>query len=423
MLYILLSHGIGFSDKDRSKGQINMLKRILISVLLFLGGAMLLFAKTKAAPYYQLQFDVGESIPSKGEMMATSNLTNDLGIILQPSARHKFIGFYELKYAGPGLRKEEGDKFSDRIMDHVFVIKNHFDWKDDYTLKSQLDHMIEYRRTGANELWGQGLYDFNRTGFMFDLNRKFSKKLSGDIYMQYHYLEFPNYTDLLAEFQAGETSETSTGKQNHHNYQLGVKTKYELVNVSLDFTILKYTKQKVIVDNVQPDRTYYSGVLQQDTMVTLGADYTKILWNSIILTPSFSFKSKISNQNYQHFMLATDTIPVRYIDNYYSYNIFDISCPITFTLSKIWAAFITPEINYKYYSNRPPRDSENAFISGNQYNNLFILSCGFSKRQNDVTTMTVFYNYQSQVSNMTFERYLLYNYSGHYMGVSFSYTY
>ncbi|MHB9154937.1 MAG: hypothetical protein ACYC5N_04490, partial [Endomicrobiales bacterium] len=58
-----------------------------------------------------------------------------------------------------------------------------------------------------------------------------------------------------------------------------------------------------------------------------------------------------------------------------------------------------------------------------QANDLVILSVGFTLKPNDITRTTFFYTYQTQSSNMKFEKYLPYNYSGSFFGVSFNYTY
>jgi hypothetical protein len=322
------------------------------------------------------------------------------------------------------LRRQEGEKFTDRAMDHIIITRHHYRFNDEYTLKTQLDYMTEYKRTGSNEVWGKGLYDFNRYGGGLTFERKFNNKLSLSVSQQYHYMDFPNYTDLLAEFQTGgESAETSTGKQNHNLYQTGLALNYGQARFSLDFLLMAYTKQKVVSETVQPDKTYYSDTLQRDTILSAGVRYEQALWKRILLTPELALKAKSSNQNYQHFTVATSSVPVRYIGSYYDYNAAAFSFPCTLLLSSRWEFFCNPEWEWKFYSSRPPRDADNNFVSGTQKNELLVLSLGFTLKPNDITRTSFFYTYQSQVSNMKFEKYLPYNYGAHFFGVNFNYTY
>lgn len=380
--------------------------------------------EVKIAPYYSILFAEGAAVPSKGDWMYSVNLTGDMGLIVQPSEQQRFIGFYEIKYNGPGMRREEGEKFSDRSMDHVGILRHHYTFNEQYTLKTQVDYMTEYKRTGANEVWGTGLYDFNRYGLALTLERHFTPKLTLSLSQGYHFLDFPNYTDLLAEFQAGgEAVESSTGKQNHHQYQTGLSLAYGNTRLSLDYLQMSYVKQKVVSETVQADKTYYSDTLQKDTLWSLSLQHDQSFWKRLLVSPQGSIRFKRSNQNYQHFATATSSVPVRYVGDYYNYNEFTAALPVTLLLSQRWEFFVNPEWDWKQYLSRPPRDANDTFQEGNQYNDLIIFSVGFTLKPNDITRTSFYYTYQGQASNMKFEKYLPYNYSGHFFGVSFSYTY
>lgn len=382
------------------------------------------YAETKIAPYYSLQLTDGITIPDKGDWMFSINIVNDIGLLYQPVKNHKILGLYEIKYTGPGLRKEEGEKFTDRLMDHIFVLRHHYTFFNSYTLKTQLDYMKEYKRTGTNEIWGQGLYDFNRTGGAVIIEKKFNSNFSASIGQQYHYLDFPNYTDLLSEMRSNqESQETSTGKQNHSLYQTDITINYGTSKITANYLSMNYQKQKVIVDSVQQDGSFYVSTLQKDTLISLGAQYQSILFNFIDFSPSISFKIKSSNQNYQHFTVATSTVPVQFIAQFYDYNQYSLSLPVSFRINSKWSFFYNPEWELKIYSNRPPRDDSNNFLTGTQNNSLYFFTTGFTLKANEVTNTTFFYNFQVQSSNMKFEKYIPYNYSGHYFGINFNYTY
>lgn len=401
-----------------------LLKSFIVFCAIFIAGSGYLYSEVKIAPYYALQVAEGTTIPTKGDWMFSINLASDLGLIVQTDEKHRFIGFYELKYSGPGLRRQEGEKFTDRLMDHIIVLRHHYNLLPDYILKSQIDYMTEYKRTGTNEIWSKGLYDFNRYGLGITLERKFDEDLSASLCQQYHFLDFPNYTDLLSEFQSGgESVESSTGKQNHGLYQTGLTVSKGPSKISADFLLMAYEKQKVIVDAIQPNKTYYSSALQRDIVFSVGFEHQKKIREKISLSPSLTLKTKTSNQNYQHFTVSNSTVPVKYIEGYYDYNEINISVPSSVLLSEKWDFFFNPEWDMKFYLNRPPRDENNNFVSGKQGNDLVILSMGFTYKPNEITRTTLFYTFQSQTSNMKFEKYLPYNYGGHFFGIGFNYVY
>jgi hypothetical protein len=382
-------------------------------------------AAVKFAPYYALDVLEGVSLPNKGEGAMSLNLSNDLGLLASINENHSIIGFYELKYTGPGFRREEGEKFTDRTMDHVFVLRHQYNkFLEKYTLESQIDFMDEFKRTGANEVWGRGLYDFERIGLGFFLKRKYSELLSGEASIQFHAMNFQNYTDLLAEFHAGASdAESSTGKQNHMEIQADASAKYGPNRGTLEIILMNYSKQKVIVGNVQPDGSYYSGNLQSDSLITLGASREQKFWNKIFVVPSLTYKIKTSNQNYQLFTEATSSVPVQYEASYYNYSEIDLAFPTTLLLATKWEYFINLEWDWKSYGSRPPRDENGSFVSGTQGDDLFIWSSGFTFKPNPVTRTTVFYQYFGQTSNMKFEKYFPYNYGGHFVGINFNYSY
>lgn len=382
-----------------------------------------LAAEVKIAPYYSLTLREGAAMPNRGDWMFDLNLTNDMGLIVQPSDSQRFIGFYEIKYEGPGLKRQEGEKFTDRSMDHVVMLRHHYRFGDDYTLKTQLDYMKEFKRTGSNEVWGKGLYDFDRVGGALTLEKRLTPEFSAGITQQYHVLSFPNYTDLLAEIQAGDSAESSTGKQNHTVSQTGLCLTYGTTRLNVDFTLMSYLKQKVMTETVQQNGSYYSDTLQRDTVFQIALQHDQKLGKFLLFSPQASLKLKGSNQNYQHFAVATATVPVRYVGSYYDYTQYSVGTPVNLFLSKKWEFYVSPEWEWKMYANRPPMDAANQFLDGTQANNLFVFSTGFTLRSSEVTRTTFFYAYQAQSSNMKFEKYFPYNYSGSFFGINFNYTY
>lgn len=374
------------------------------------------------APYYNFQLTEGVFVPSKGDWAFSVDLVNDIGLIVQPAPKHSVVGFFELKYRGPGLVKQEGERFTDRYLDYVFVMRHNWDFMEQLKLKWQIDYIKENRRTGANEPWGSGLYDYTRFGGMVGAERAFDKfKIDGSIH--YYSLVFPNYTDLMKEFQQGATeAETETGKQNHNILQLRSGLVYGLNKVDAGVISQVYASQRVVTGVVQPDGSYYTQDLQKDTIFSLsGSRYQKIS-NRLSFSPSLGIKTRASNQNYLHF--ATMGSTPTFHSGYYDYIDISVNLPLFFGLSKKWEFVFEPEIVQRLYSSRKPRDENNNFVEGEtQKNLLYLFSFVFNKKSSDVSTTSLFYIYQQQSSNVKFEKYLPYNYTGHFVGLRYSLKY
>jgi len=399
-------------------------KKIILTITAVLFVYSAAPAAVKFAPYYSLDVLEGVSLPSVGDWALSLNLVNDIGLMAKIDDENKLVGFYELKYTGPGFRKEEGEKFSDRTMDHVFALRHQYNLRDNLTLETQFDFMDEFKRTGANEVWGQGLYDFERIGVGFFINQKYSDMLSFNTSLQYHTMAFPNYTDLLAEYQSGGADiASSAGKQNHIETQADASVTYGANTATFEALLMNYSKQKVIAGSVQADGTYYKADLQQDSLITIGASRNQKFWNAILLAPSVAYKIKSSNQNFQYFTTSVSSVPVQFYGHYYDYNELDFSVPTTLLLATKWEYFLNFEWDMRNYVSRPPQDASGNFVSGKQDNNIFIWGTGFTFKPNPVTRTTLFYQYQGQTSTMKFEKYFPYNYDGHFFGINFNYSY
>jgi hypothetical protein len=383
------------------------------------------FSQIEMAPYYNYQFAEGVSVSPDGDLGFLVNLSNDIGTIIKPFEEHRFIGFYSLKYQGPGLKKQEGREFSERYLDHLFVGRHHWHLDGNTVLKSQADILMEKRRSGTNESWEKGLYNFNRYGGSAILDRNIIKDLDTSFSFGYHFLTFPNYTDMLAEIRSGATDPSaSEGKQNHHIFQIGTKGVYSNNAVSLGLFQQFYTKQKVAVDDVQSNGTYYSSEKQRDMTITLDAARQETLSEKTAIAPQLTFMYKNSNQNYQHFEEATSTTPVRFFSDFYDYTELTAGIPFSFAFNKKWSFIFSPELNFRYYIHRPPRDADGDFLfSKKQQRLLGIYTIGFKNRTGESSSSLLFFTFQHQSSNMKFERYITYNYTGFSAGIKFQMEY
>ena len=145
------------------------------------------------------------------------------------------------------------------------------------------------------------------------------------------------------------------------------------------------------------------------------------------ISPNFSYKIKMSNQNYLHYKVTPATNPVTQIDcigNYYDYNQFSVSSVFSFRYTKTKSLFLSPYLELRLYTHRPPRSVTGDWLwNTKQHNFLSAVSFGYLFHPNEVYRFSFYYTYQAQMSTMKYEKYYPYNYRGHYIGMKFTFTY
>ncbi|MCS7151356.1 MAG: hypothetical protein NZ928_03095 [Endomicrobia bacterium] len=390
--------------------------KILSSILIL---KSFIFAE-KWLPYYSFNFSEGVYLPSVGKWGWTTILSNDIGFIVKPVDKHTGMFYYQLKYEGPGLKRQEGEQFEQRMMGHSLVLQYSYQYAK-FIFKTRLNYGYDFWRTGTNELWGLGLYDNERIGFTEEVEYQISNEFKLKTQLGYNFIKFPNYTNLIEEYISG-SEETTAGKQDNHMFILGLKGNYKIHNFGITMTLQNFVKQ-----NVLKETGIYSDEKQKDFSLNVSY-YPEIikLAKFISFSPYFSVKYKDSNQAFLYltsYDITTSTPQV--INDYYDYTKFIISLPVNFYLTKTKVLTFAPEAEFTSYLSRQPRDRNNNFIMDEkQRNQLTLLSLIYSTQSLDQhRKLSLFYTYQHQTSNMKFEKYYPYNYTGHYFGIKFTYSY
>ncbi len=393
--------------------------KVLFFLLLYFLFIARIFAE-KWLPYYLFDFSEGIYLPSKGKLGFATVLLNDIGFILKPIDEHTGIFYYQLKYEGPGLKRQEGEKFEQRMIGHSLILQHSYKYKF-FVFKTKFNYGYDFLRSGTNELWGLGLYDNERIGLLEEVEYKFLEdfKLKGQI--GYNFIKFPNYTSLIEEYISG-AEETTAGKQDNHMFLANLKLNYKINNFGILSIIQNYINQQVLDETAT-----YSNEKQKD--FSLEINYyieTLKLTKFLSFSPYTAFKYKDSNQAFLYLIsydITTSTPQV--VKDYYDYTKIIFSFPFNFYLTETKILSFIPEFEITSYLFRQPRDENNNFIENEKQKNFLALysliytSQSFDKHRK----VSLFYTYQQQSSNMKFEKYYPYNYSAHYFGIKFSYSY
>jgi len=399
-----------------------MKKQIIMTVILaavVTGILLVSFSEARVVPYWSLEFSEGSSASSTGSTLLGADIINDMGVIFKPFNKHTCFILYELKYSGPGFKRLEGRDFSENSMDHMLFAQYQVALSDRYLLRTRLSSMTEFFRSGTNEDWGGGTYDFLRSGVFVEFEAKGYPTVS----IEMATLLFPNYSDLLSEYQQGtgavpDTGEGSKGDQSVTT--IGTTYRYRKHKVSVKQGINNYIKQTV----VQPDGTYGS-TKQADNILTVKYDTLQRLGSFLFVEPEISLKTKTSNQNYMHYEVpgTTDVSKIHYVGNYYAYTQTSVGCRFDLYLTRSKSFFLKPEIIMKNYADRPALDAGNQLTNEKQNTTITVMTVGYSVKWNKVSRWTLLYSNHSQSSNVKYEKYVPYTYTGTYIGMKFAFTY
>ncbi|MBI4369752.1 MAG: hypothetical protein HY547_05950 [Elusimicrobia bacterium] len=380
-------------------------------------GTRNLFAEVQTVmPYYKFTFSEGLSIPSKGDFFANHEVGSQVGSLWNITDKAHLFGLYDLTYEGPGLMRSEGRLFSERAIRHSFMTEPSYDFSLG-TLRLKGFLIDEKRRSGTNEIWGQGLYDYSAVGGSIGFDRKF---LGFTFFpsIRYTNMEFPNFTDLLREFQtSGQSSEIAAGglmDQTALAYTLSV-TKRPF-NVAVSLTNQEYKNEKVVTS-----AGTYSDEPQVDSIAEIRGEWEGSLWR-FSLVPAGAIRFKRSNQNYLYYESVGDTSP-DFIAQNFNYNELNMGAKLFMRLTKTKAIFGAMDLTDRLYTSRPPRNSSGVYQYGEQQNTTWgSTGGGLQWKVTDYSTWNLAYYIITSASNMKYESFVPYNYTGHIFGLWFTVT-
>ncbi len=378
-------------------------------------------------PYYAFQWNEGFIFPSEGKLFIGSNFGTTLGGQFTLSDQHAVFGVYDLRYNGPGLSSQEGRQFSERTIDHNFFAEHRWKFIPQHTLKTRAIYIKEMRRTAVSEVFGNGLYDFWVLGGMLADDYQLNPKVTLGLGVTYRSFQFPNYTDLLQEFQSAPVgAEVSGSQQDYDNLRIEASGRVSGIGRAwIAFSLQSYRNAKVTEETGE-----IGTKAQQESLVELGAAGFCMIMNGseswpgkYYTTPSLRTYFKRSNQNYMQYDYLGDLSP-NYVADNYSYNFLDLDLPVYWSFQSGWRIFFEPQwIHYEYIS-RPPRSQDGEYLWGRkQRNNTVLLSLGCSKQVGKFGAWTFGYRHHDQQSNTRFESLLPYNYTAETVFTSFTIQY
>lgn len=378
----------------------------------------------RITPYFNMGLSESLFIQESGDFFSGAQIKTNVGLLanLTRTGKHALFGMYTLDYDGPGFEPQDTTEWRYRTMTHLMNAEYRLGLPRGFRLRPGAVVSRTFTRTGANEIWGQGLYDSRSKGGQLGLDYLFPK---GGATLSYskRALEFPNYTDLLREFQnAANSAETSGGLQDQDVKEMALSAYWKKLFAGVSKSDQDYSNQQVVESN-----GVYGAEKQSDKVTSANAGFKGSLWRFEV-QPQATWSKRDSNQNFVRYKFfgATNTTngDVTFVANNYSYTQYSLNIPFYFNLTRAGTA-----LNFGYavtrrnYAGRPARDENNDYKTEKQWNLLNTLTFGIRKRLNDLAFMKLTYSVVNGSSNNKFEKYIPYNFTGQAVGMAFEVAY
>jgi len=408
------------------------MKKITLSLIL-MGAAVNSYAAVAEdskifTPYFDMTLMEAAFMPSQGNIFSGGNINTQVGLLTKITQKDSLFGLYNFNYSGPAFQPQDSKQFTDRNMSHGFNFEYRRNLSERFRVRPGVSLMTDYSRSGANEAWKNGLYNMNSFGGQLAVDYSFDFEKNGYITatINTRKVKFPNYTDLLREFQtAGNTSETSGGLQDQSLTQIFLRPNWNGFFGGLTYTLQNYKNQEVV-----NSAGVYGGSKQKDTNVSVDAGFRQSLW-IFEMSPMVSYTTHRSNQNFVRYKflgatstdLSSGSSDVTFVNKNYDYNEMTLSVPVDLNITGKWAVGGSMNITRRTYAKRGARDADNNYTSSKQKNLMSTLTGSIRKRMNDVATVRLFYSLMVASSNNKFEKYMPYNYTGNTIGLAYQLSY
>jgi len=400
------------------------MKKIILSALMAAGLAPAAFAAAPEdskifTPFFDMTLSEAAFLPSEGNIFSGGNINTQVGLLSKITQADHLFALYNFSYAGQGFAPQDSKQFTDRSMSHGFNLEYRRFLTDRFRVRPGVAFNTGYSRTGANEAWKNGLYNMNSAGAQLAADYTFDEEKNGYVTAQYLFrsIEFPNYTDLLAEFQsAGSQGNIDGGLNDQVMGQFSLRPNWNKFFGGVTYTVQNYRNQKVVENT-----GVYGDTKQRDTDTMLDFGFHHSLW-IFEMYPMVSYTMHTSNQNFMKYKFLGDTAP-EFAADYYNFKEMNLSVPVDLNITSKWAIGGAFNIQRRAYDKRMARNEDNDFTTSKQVNTMTTLTGSIRKRINEVAMVRLFGSFIVASSNTKFERYMPYNYTGNSFGIAYSLSY
>ncbi|HAF94849.1 MAG: hypothetical protein A2X34_08000 [Elusimicrobia bacterium GWC2_51_8] len=401
------------------------MKRIILSAVIaaVMGGRLCAAVAEDSkifTPFFDMTLNEAAYMPSVGNIFSGGNINTQVGLLAKVTEKDHIFGLYNFNYAGQGFAPQDSKQFTDRSMTHAFNFEYRRNINEKFRVRPGVSLSSDYSRSGANEAWKNGLYNMSALGFQLAADYIFDFEKNGVVSLTYlsKAVKFPNYTDLLREFQdPSNTANANGGLQDQGIKQVSLRPIWGKWFGGITYTLQNFDNQKVVENT-----GVYGTTKQKDTTTAVDAGFHHALW-IFELYPMASYTMHRSNQNFMRYKSLNDSASATFVSKNYDYNELTLSVPVDLNITSKWALGGALNMTSRKYTDRNRRDENNDYVDGLQKNLMTTLTGSIRKRINDTAMVRLYYALTVASSNNKFEKYMPGNYTGNTIGIAYQLSY
>ncbi|HAW49599.1 TPA: hypothetical protein DCX16_01410 [bacterium] len=362
-----------------------MVKKVFILPIIFYSVSFAI----EIEPYYNWALSQGYSWGKDIEPSFGNNILNDIGCQVKLGDKDSLLLLYEASYEGPGIKEKK--KFTDRSQEHLFLVS----WTkrlNIMTLKTRLDYLKSFTRSGVSESWETGDYNFNRLGFGCDvLTLLYKTGIKGGF--RFADVKYPNYTYLLGEIDPNY----DLPRYDNRRYRLSLSVKpgfHPMVkpDITSNLHFIRYKNEFIKDINSGSD----TGEREKDSIYEFGLSIPCQLKENVAIGMDSLFSFLRSNYNEVKFSsLGTVASACK---SFYDYNLYEFS-PYISTKLKNMVFSLSYSHKIKNFTDQPPEDSSRNWLSSKRRDKNTTILLSLKKPINKALSLTLSYGMIKLSSN------------------------
>ncbi|MDI6791931.1 MAG: hypothetical protein QME81_03565 [bacterium] len=398
-----------------------ILSLCLMCLIFLVGFPSLSEARIKVLPIIKANGMAGKSYFEESEGSLRGNISLDFMPVLKINPTLSLFPYYSGSYQGSrgAVELQGGGKLQQKRQDHLLSLKV-IKKVEDYKLKARAGYELELLRETKDETWGEGLFDYERTYGLVEVERIFRDRYHpADLVLGLggYRLEFPNYDPIAT----GTEEWKELSEPGHLDYQAN--------EVSLDGDIVLapnlllkglffYTHKDYLHQRAVNSEGMFSSQKREDDdyQIKLGTRYTLRQFKTR-LGLNYIFRLTRSTQN--HFDIAK----LQYLPNFYDSHENRFSPTLTFYLPHRLILSSTFEYRDKRYKDRLIQDEKGNYLDEELYSKTYLYGLSLSYPLPKGFCLRLEGDFKRVRSNMDYEAFYNYNYETKYYGLGVSYEY
>jgi hypothetical protein len=403
------------------------MKRTLAAAVLLLSAASGLRAEVKYAPYLNVEFYGGQSVFSGNDDSPVSSL-NGNGVFV-PALRFG-DKFSLLPTVALGYRRSRdvqelagGGFLTQQQQTRSGSLKGIYAFDGGWKGKASLGYRQELVKETADEGWGDGLFDYDKTSVGVEAEREGSTLKSLRFGLDYYTTAFPNFQSLSSQSNFGAEINTGADVLDFDATDVSVGSDLAVGEKGMLSNYLLYSSRDFTDQNIVKKDGTYEGSTRKDSFLYVSGGYSRQLPGfslfglgvESLAGLDLSYGSLDSDQN------NYDASRTKFNENYYDYGELSVGPRVAMRFREKLTLGLGYTFAKRDYADRPVQNADGTYTTDTISNDVttFRWSLGYPLLKG--LGLKAQGAFQNSDSNMEYETVYRYDYSSshYFLGLTY----